>query len=83
MLDLKEAQEYLLNIKNSIFNGTGPTTIKGVSDANLGAMDYILHCFYTCILILLSPQNQTQGLLNGDFTNYCHLCKMMSCDQIV
>lgn len=36
---LKETQEYLFNIKNSIFNGTGPTTLKGISEAKLEAMD--------------------------------------------
>uniref|UniRef100_A0A667HDI4 Uncharacterized protein n=1 Tax=Lynx canadensis TaxID=61383 RepID=A0A667HDI4_LYNCA len=56
-----------------MFNVTGPATCEGIPDANSGGYGLnVLHCFYTCVHILLSPQ--TQGLLSGDLKNYCHLC---------
>uniref|UniRef100_A0A8C6BCC3 Uncharacterized protein n=1 Tax=Monodon monoceros TaxID=40151 RepID=A0A8C6BCC3_MONMO len=71
----------LFNIK---FNVTDSATLKGTCEANTGRCGLnVLHCFYTCIHILLSPQTQTQGLLSGDFKNYCHLCKITYRDQVV
>lgn len=65
---------------NPIFNVDGPTTGSGIPQAKLEAEGTVALLLGLCPHPVTSAQKQ--GLLNGDFTKHCHLCKIKSCDKL-